>query len=272
MVGSPEIYAHKQREPEQSVNFVTCHDGFTLNDLVSYDQKHNEANGEGNRDGSNDNGSWNCGAEGPTDNPDVEKLRNRQVKNFLTATFMSLGVPMIVMGDEVRRTQLGNNNAYCQDNELSWFDWTLVEKHADVYRFAQILLERRSHRDTLHERQRVSLTTMIDQAKKAWHGVKPFQPDWSDNSFSVAFQGELQRERLSMYLIFNAYWEPLTFELAQPDGGGPWRRWIDTGLDPPKDIVPWHLASPVSGNTYPVEARSVVMLIASGTNSETIVA
>ena len=118
MVGSPEIYGHKQREAEQSVNFVTCHDGFTLNDLVSYNQKHNEANGEDNRDGANDNRSWNCGVEGPTDDPAVEKLRNRQVKNFLTVTLMSLGMPMILMGDEVRRTQRGNNNAYCQDNEI----------------------------------------------------------------------------------------------------------------------------------------------------------
>ena len=126
MLGSPDIYAAKQREAEQSVNFVTCHDGFTLNDLVSYNEKHNEANGEANRDGANDNRSWNCGVEGPSDDPAIEKLRNRQVKNFLTATMLSLGVPMIVMGDEMRRTQGGNNNAYCQDNETSWFDWTLA--------------------------------------------------------------------------------------------------------------------------------------------------
>ena len=123
LLGSPEIYGHKRREAEQSVNFVTCHDGFTLNDLVSYDQKHNEANGEDNRDGTNDNRSWNCGIEGPTDDPAVESLRNRQVKNFFTFTLLSLGVPMISMGDEVRRTQLGNNNAYCHDDASNWFDW-----------------------------------------------------------------------------------------------------------------------------------------------------
>ena len=136
---------------------MTCHDGFTLNDLVSYNEKHNEANGEDNRDGANDNRSWNCGVEGPTDDPAVEKLRNRQVKNFLTVTLLSLGVPMILMGDEVRRTQRGNNNAYCQDNETSWFDWTLVEKHADVHRFVKLLIARRLLRDVEHERQRVSL-------------------------------------------------------------------------------------------------------------------
>ncbi len=139
MVGSPEIYGHKEREAEQSVNFVTCHDGFTLNDLVSHNQKRNDENGENNRDGANDNRSWNCGVEGPTEDPTVEKLRNRQVKNCLTVTMISLGVPMILMGDEVRQTQGGNNNAYCQDNEISWFDWTRVEKHSDVHRFVSLL-------------------------------------------------------------------------------------------------------------------------------------
>ena len=118
VIGSPEVYGHKEREAEQSVNFVTCHDGFTLNDLVSYNEKHNKANGEANRDGSNDNRSWNCGVEGRTDDPAVEKLRNRQTKNFLAITMLSLGVPMILMGDEARRSQRGNNNAYCQDNQL----------------------------------------------------------------------------------------------------------------------------------------------------------
>ena len=130
---APRFTRHKQREPEQSVNFVTCHDGFTLNDLVSYDRKHNEANGENNRDGGNDNLSWNCGVEGPTDDPAIEALRNRQVKNFLTVTMLSIGMPMILMGDEVRRTQGGNNNVYCHDDETNWFDWALLQKHADVH-------------------------------------------------------------------------------------------------------------------------------------------
>jgi glycogen operon protein len=127
---------------------VTCHDGFTLNDLVSYNQKHNEANGEGNRDGANDNRSWNRGVEGPSDDPVVERLRNRQVKNFLTITMLSADMPMMLMGDEVRRTQFGNNNAYCQDNETSWFDWTLLKKHADVHRFVTLLNARRRLRST----------------------------------------------------------------------------------------------------------------------------
>ena len=196
LLGSPEIYGHEEREPEQSVNFVTCHDGFTLNDLVSYDRKHNEANGENNRDGADDNRSWNCGAEGPTDDPGVEKLRNRQVKNFLTVTMLSLGVPMILMGDEVRRTQAGNNNAYCQDNEISWFDWTLVAKHADVHRFVTLLNARRLLRDAEHERRRMSLNQLLRQAKTAWHGVKLNQPDWSPSSRSVAFTAEIRKEKL----------------------------------------------------------------------------
>ncbi len=194
-LGSPEIYGHKGREAEQSVNFVTCHDGFTLNDLVSYNQKHNEENGEDNRDGANDNRSWNCGVEGPSDDPAIEKLRNRQVKNFLTVTMLSLGVPMIVMGDEVRRSQHGNNNAYCQDNETSWFDWTLLSKHADVHRFARLLMARRLLRDVEHERRRMSLSELIRDSKHAWHGVKLGQPDWSPNSHSVAFGAELRARR-----------------------------------------------------------------------------
>jgi glycogen operon protein len=260
ILGSPAIYGHKQREAEQSVNFVTCHDGFTLNDLVSYNQKHNEANGEDNRDGANDNCCWNCGVEGPTDDPAVEKLRNRQVKNQLTVTVLSLGVPMILMGDEVRHTQHGNNNAYCQDNEVSWFDWTRVRKHADVHRFVSLLLAQRVLRNVEHERQRVSLNTLLAGANQAWHGVKLYQPDWGDGSRSVAFGVELRKERMLFHLILNAYWEPLEFELPQPSNGNRWHRWIDTALDSPHDIATWQTAPPISGSNYRAEPRSVVML------------
>jgi glycogen operon protein len=263
LIGSPEIYGHEEREPEQSVNFVTCHDGFTLNDLVSYDRKHNEANGEDNRDGADDNRSWNCGAEGMTDDPEVEKLRNRQVKNFLAVTMLSLGVPMILMGDEMRRTQAGNNNAYCQDNEISWFDWRLVAKHADVHRFVTLLNARRLLRETEHERRRMSLNQLLRQAKTAWHGVKLNQPDWSPSSRSVAFSAEISKEKLIIHLIFNAYWEALDFELPPVGkvGGNPWRRWIDTALDSPNDIVEWQGSPSIEGNSYRAEPRSVVVLI-----------
>ena len=260
LLGSPEVYGHKRREAEASVNFVACHDGFTLNDLVSYNQKHNEANGEHNRDGADDNRSWNCGVEGPTDDPAVERLRNRQVKNFLTLTMLSLGVPMILMGDEVRRTQHGNNNAYCHDNEMNWFDWTLLKQHADVLRFTQLLAARRVQRDVAAEQQRVSLTELLRQATTAWHGVHLWRPDWSPHSHSLAFGADLRRAGLRMHLIINAYWEPLDFELPPAEGEGTWRRWIDTSLDSPDDIAPWQEAPAWADSVYHAGPRSVVVL------------
>ena len=259
LLGSHEIYRHKQREAEQSINFVTCHDGFTLNDLVSYDHKHNEANGEDNRDGGNDNRSWNCGVEGPTNDPEIEKLRNRQAKNFLTTTLLSLGLPMFVMGDEVRRTQYGNNNAYCHDDETSWFDWSLLKKHAYLYRFVKLLNARRLLRDTGPESRRVSLTQLIGGAAKNWHGVKLNQPDWSNSSHSIAISAELKGEGVLVYFAFNAYWEPLNFELPQAEGRGLWRRWIDTFLESPQDIVPWQEAPSVDDPVYRVGPRSVIV-------------
>jgi glycogen operon protein len=260
LLGSHDMYAHEQREPEKSVNFVTCHDGFTLNDLVTYDHKHNEANGEENRDGSDDNRSWNCGVEGPSDDVEVEKLRNRQVKNFMAATLLSIGMPMMGMGDEMRRTQRGNNNAYCQDNEISWMDWSALERHGDVRRFVELLLERRQLRDVEHERLRLSLSELLNQATKAWHGVRLFEPDWSDNSHSVALGAELRREGFELHIILNAYWEPLEFELPKLGDGRQWRRWIDTGLDSPNDIVRWTAAPLVADATYHIGSRSVAVL------------
>ena len=260
ILGSWETYQHKEREAEQSVNFVTCHDGFTLNDLVSYNHKHNEANGEDNRDGADDNRSWNCGVEGPTDDPGIEELRNRQVKNFLTITLMSLGLPMLLMGDEVRRTQLGNNNAYCQDSDLNWFDWSLLEKHGDIHRFVKLLIARRLLRDEGPERDRLTLNQLLMSATKAWHGIKLTQPDWRDCSHSMALMGEITRQKTVFYFLFNAYWEPLTFELPSAGNGKPWSRWIDTFLPAPQDIMPWQEAPSVEGRTYKTGPRSVVVL------------
>jgi len=176
---------------------------------------------------------------------------------------LSLGMPMILMGDEVRRTQAGNNNAYCQDNEISWFDWTLVAKHADVHRFVTLLNARRLLRDVEHERRRMSLNHMLRQAKTAWHGVKLNQPDWSPSSRSVVFTAEIRNEKLRFHLILNAYWEALDFELPPIGkvGGNPWRRWIDTALDSPNDIVEWQGSPSIEGNSYRAEPRSVVVLI-----------
>src|SRR5262245_31163537 len=259
-IGSHEVFGHEGREAEQSVNFVTCHDAFTLNDLVRYDQKDNEANGEDNRDGANDNRSWNCGHEGPTDDPAIEELRNRQVKNFLTVTLMSFGVPMIVMGDEVRRSQGGNNNAYCCDTEANWFDWSLVRNHADVHRFVRLLLARRNLRDVKHEQQRLSLTEMLEKSKHAWHGTRLNQPDWGPDARAIALAAEMKNDGFRFHLILNAFWEPLDFELPPRDGAGPWLRWIDTSLASPQDIVEWKAAPPVADGTYRAGPRSVVML------------
>jgi isoamylase len=263
MIGSPEIFGHEAREPEQSINFVTCHDGFTLNDLVSYNTKHNEANGENNRDGADDNRSWNCGLEGPTEDAAVEQLRNRQVKNMLVATLLSVGVPMFVMGDEVRRTQFGNNNPYGQDNEISWFDWSLLERHADVLRFVRLLVARRLLRDTAHEDQRMPLNQLLRHASIFWSGVNYGQPDWGEHSHSLAFTAQLRRDGLLVHFIFNAYHEPLNFELPPIDykAGNVWGRWIDTALVSPHDIVEWDKAPVLRDSSYRVEARSVAVFI-----------
>jgi isoamylase len=167
---------------------------------------------------------------------------------------------MFVMGDEVRRTQYGNNNAYCLDNEANWFDWFLLTKHAGLYRFVKLLIARRLLRDTGPERRRISLTQLIDGAIKTWHGVGLNQPDWSSQSHSIAFSAELRGEGLVVYFAFNAYWEPLSFELPQIEGGESWRRWIDTYLEAPQDIVPWQEALGVPDHAYRVGPRSVVVL------------
>jgi glycogen operon protein len=260
LMGSPDIYSHKQREPEQSINFITCHDGFTLNDLVSYNSKHNEANREENRDGNNDNLSWNCGTEGPTDDPAIESLRNRQVKNFLVA-LMSIGTPMILMGDEVRRTQYGNNNAYCQNNELSWFDWSLLEKHSDIYRFVKHLIDARLQRDVSKPEYAMSLNQLLQKRSVNWHGVKLNQPDWSPQSHSIAFTIQSLGEDIIWHYMLNAYHEALEFELPSIKDELHWKRWIDTALDSPDDICYLSDASIVVNEKYMVNPRSAVVLI-----------
>ena len=262
ILGSPDIYGHKERTAEQSVNFVTCHDGFTLNDLVSYNRKHNEANGENNRDGLNDNLSWNCGVEGPTEDPAVEALRNRQVKNFLVLQMLAMGTPMLAMGDEARRTQNGNNNAYCHDSELTWFDWRLVERHRDIHRFVRELNAFRQRRDVVAQGGMLSLNQVLRQARIEWHGVQLGRPDWSDHSHSLAFSMRSLRARFQIHVMLNAYWEALTFELPPIAGttAQRWRRCIDTELKSPHDISAWQTASLVDEPSYVVESRSVVVL------------
>lgn len=264
LVGSPDLYGHEEREPEQSVNFVTCHDGFTLNDLVSYDRKHNEANGEDNRDGHNENLSWNCGVEGPTDDPEVDALRKRQIKNFLAVTLLSMGTPMLLMGDEVRRTQLGNNNAYCQNNETSWFDWSLVPKNSDILRFFKRLVSARLHQDQTDLEEDLSLTQVIRDSQIQYHGTLLNQPDWGSHSRSLAVSARSVKRGLLFHLIMNAYWEPLTFEIPQNENGSriAWRRWLDTSQEPPDDVQTWAHSPTVTAKTYVAQPRSVVALVA----------
>jgi isoamylase len=262
LLGSPDIYGHEEREAEQSVNFVTCHDGFTLNDLVSYDRKHNEANGENNRDGSDDNLSWNCGAEGPTDDAAIEALRNRQVKNFFALELMAAGTPMLLMGDEVRRTQRGNNNGYCQDSDLSWFDWSLLEPHADIHRFVKSLNAFRQRRDVVAEEAALSLNELLRRARIEWHGTTLGRPDWSEHSHSLAFTLRTVRARFLIHGMLNAHWNALPFELppVPAECQQPWRRWIDTALASPDDVCTWDEAPFVEQATYEVQPRSLVFL------------
>jgi glycogen operon protein len=260
LVGSPDIYGHKKREAEHSINFVTCHDGFTLNDLVSYSHKHNEANGEDNRDGADDNRSWNCGVEGPADDEKIEALRNRQVKNFLAIELLAAGTPMLLMGDEARRTQRGNNNAYCHDNDTSWFDWRLVERHADIQRFVQLLNAFRQRRDLATD-SRLSLNQLLDKARIRWSGVTLGCPDWSHDSRSLAITLESLRGHFRLHGIFNAYWEPLAFDVPPPpESHQCWRRCIDTALPSPEDISRIEEAVVFSGARYVAQPRSVVLL------------
>lgn len=261
LMGSPDIYGHEEREPEKSVNFVTCHDGFTLNDLVSYNRKHNEANGEDNKDGTDYNLSWNCGIEGPGGDPAVEELRNRQVKNFLTITLMAVGTPMLAMGDEVRLTRCGNNNAYCQDNETSWFDWSLLEKHADIYRFTRSLIQFRLSRQYGKIPRSMSLNELLRDASFDWHGVKLDQPDWRYDSHSLAVT-VWAAANLVFHLMLNSYREPLEFELplAPVAGKGPWQRLIDTSLESPDDFCRWSQAPRISGETYRLRPHSIAFL------------
>ena len=257
LFASPDLYEGDGREPEQSVNFVTCHDGFTLADVVSYDRKHNEANGEGNRDGSDDNRSWNCGVEGPTDDRAVNAVRDRQVRNFMAVTLLAAGVPMITMGDEVRRTQGGNNNAWCHDDETSWLDWRLMDRNGDLREFVRRIIALRLEGAPLRDAG-VTLQETFQRWKLEWHGVKLGAPDWGESSRSIAV-GFIERENDSrIHAIFNAYWEPLWFELPEAPRG--WRLLVDTALPSPFDAPGWKDGAMIPGPTYRAEARSVVLL------------
>jgi isoamylase len=261
LAGSSDLYQAGGRLPINSINFVNAHDGFTLNDLVSYNYKHNDANGEGNRDGVDDNMSWNCGAEGPTDDPAVARLRERQIRNFLTILMLSQGVPMIVAGDEVRRTQNGNNNAYCHDDALSWFDWRLVEKNADLLRFFQGVTANRLAHSELHRAR--FFTGEVNErglADVAWHGCKLYHPSFSDGSSGVlAFTLGASGNGEDLHAMLNMEEHALEFDLPALRGRR-WHRQVDTALESPEDVAEHGSEPPVEGTTYRVEPHSIAVL------------
>ena len=267
--GSSDLYQHSGRNPNHSLNFITCHDGFTLADLVSYNEKHNEANGEKSLDGSNDNYSWNCGAEGPTFDSEVQRLRKRQAKNLLTTMMISQGVPMILAGDEFLRTQKGNNNAWCQDNDISWIDWRLQQTNADFFRFTTMLIALRKRHPVL--RRRTFFHGPGPQGNQRpdviWHGVEPFAPDFTPGSRTLALcldgkQTEREEDR-DFYIACNAWQEAIPFRVPRSPNGKPWRRAIDTSLLSPLDILGLDEGPIVHGETtYPIASYSMIVLIA----------
>ena len=268
--GSSDLYENTSRLPYASINFVTAHDGFTLNDLVSYNEKHNEANQEENRDGENHNRSWNCGVEGPADDPAVEALRLFQKRNFLSTLLLSQGVPLLSGGDEIGRTQRGNNNAYCQDNSISWYDWEHVDE--GLLDFCRKLIRfRREHpafrrRRWFHGRS-IHGSGVRDIAWFTLEGVQMDEQDWGQGfakSLGIFVNGQTipnpypRGEPVvddNFYLIVNAHHEPLTFTLPEADWGEPWLEVLDTG----KGWVEEGTAIPAGGRVA-VAARSLVLL------------
>ncbi len=261
ILASPDIYSRPDKDINRSVNFITCHDGFTLNDLVSYNHKHNLANGEDNRDGGNDNHSWNCGVEGPTDDPAIQQLRSQQIKNFFTILLISQGTPMLLMGDEVRRTQQGNNNAYCQDNELSWFDWSLVTQHDGLLRFVKKLIHFIQGLAIFRQEKFLEVTHASSEPYLIWHGQYLGEPDWGEDSHALAFSLCHPASGEHLHIVLNAYWESLDFELPPLEPGNYWHRIVDTALPAPDDFSDLEAAPKVDQDSYLVTARSSIILM-----------
>ena len=265
LLGSPDLYG--RRGATTSVNFVTCHDGFTLHDLVSYNSKHNEANGEDNRDGSDDNHSWNCGAEGPTTDPAINRLRRQQQKNALALLLVSEGVPMLLMGDEVGRSQGGNNNAYCLDDESNWLDWRLSQSNADLFAFVKHCIAFRKAHPVLRNRATVHPAGEVG-AGVSWHGTQAWKADWDCQCRTLAFlvSGGPYRDGTGtadfVYVAMNVHWESHHFALPALPGTMRWHVFVNTAMAPPRDAWPPG-REPVLDERYHllVAARSVVILV-----------
>ncbi len=266
LAGSADLYQSSGRAPSHSINFVTCHDGFTLADLVAYEEKRNEANGEENRDGSDLNFSWNCGVEGPTSDPEVLALRRRQVRNLLAILLLSQGTPMLLAGDEGGRTQRGNNNAYCQDNEISWLDWDLAARHPDLHRYVRLLIAFRRAHPALRRRRflRGAGTAGSPRPDVSWHGKRPFAPDWGPaaHAFAMHLAGEhAPAPDCDLYLALNMGAEAAPLALPPPAPGQNWCRVLDTARESPDEIREEGMEEPVPfASTLTVAPRSVLLL------------
>jgi glycogen operon protein len=263
LAGSRDLYPQPDREPNRSINFITCHDGFTLNDLVSFNVKHNQANLQDGRDGADNNFSWNCGMErqgSPEDSSRlaaVEALRLQQIKNFLVILFTSQGTPMILMGDEVRRSQAGNNNGYCQNNAISWLNWEHTEQHAGLLRFTRQLISYYRSRRLFHEEH---FWTDPGGPEVSWHGVHLNQPDWGYDSHALAYELVNPAPREHLHIMLNAYWEPLDFELPLLHNGEVWCRVVDTAQPSPADFADGLIPLLPEQRQYTVQARAAVIL------------
>ena len=256
--GSPDLYAN--RGAEASINFVTCHDGFTLNDLVSYNKKHNKANGEANRDGANDNNSWNCGKEGIVDDAQINVLRERQIKNACALLMLSRGVPMLLAGDEFRNSQGGNNNAYCQDNDVSWLDWTDLERHRPVFEFFRTMIAFRKEHPVLRRKEFYTGTNSSGYPELSFHGQRAWQFDGTKPFHTFAFMlaetvaDHGARENCFVYCAVNTYWEKRAMELPIIPANMAWTKVAYTFE---KDVR----ASTVTKGTITLEPRSLMLLI-----------
>ena len=266
ILGSPDLYWN--RGPTASLNFITCHDGFTLRDLVSYNYKHNEANGEWNNDGTNENYSWNCGHEGETNNPEVNVLRYRQMKNAASLLLLSRGIPMLLMGDEVGRTQRGNNNAYCHDATENWMDWNAEERESELLRFFRKLIAFRNAHPVLRSDRFFEHRDYVGSGKPdlAFHGTRVGQPDFGGDSRCLAFLlcgKHASPEDDDIYVAINSYWDALPFEMPAAPEGVDWRVAINTSMPSPDDIFDCEDGPLVDSADVIVAGRSIMVLVAS---------
>jgi isoamylase len=274
-MGSSDLYEASGRKPHASVNFITAHDGFTLHDLVSYNGKHNEANGEENRDGNDNNLSWNCGVEGPSDDAVVNALRERQKRNLVVSLLLSQGVPMLLAGDELGHTQNGNNNAYCQDNEISWLNWELGQKEEQLYEFVAQVIDLRRQHPVFSRRRFLQEQNAADETKEVmW--LTPDGREMTELEWNQAFarclgvylagtairridrRGQAVKDN-NFLVLFNAHHEPIDFVLPQLVQESAWMAVLDTALD----ADPFAVERYASAEPYPLQARSAVLLVES---------